>query len=253
MTKELKVRRTDRGLGAAVVTAVLLLAGCGADGTARPAATTASPPTTAAPAGPADNGLARRPAREILAAAERAFRSARSVRAKLDFKDRDGLFRMDLKLTSSRDAAGWMEKEGVRVDLIAARGKVYLRGRKLWEQQGNAEVARLIGDRWVRIPTAVVGELTPFTKDMTIAGLADMIFDQETPRFTRKSRATVGGRPAVRLQALDGSFFIAATGKPYPLLLDGVGDNLDMAFSRYDQHLVISAPRGALDLERLRG
>lgn len=242
------------GLGAAVVATALLLTGCGGDGASSPGHQTSPPPTTVASTRPPDNGISAKSADEILASAQRAFRSARSVQVKLSFKDKDGLIRMNLKLTRGRDAAGWIEQAGVRVDLVVVGGKVYLRSRKLWEQQGNAELAKLIGDRWVLIPSSVVGELTPFSGDLTIRGLADSVFDpKQTPKFISRSQATIGGVPAVRLQALDGSFYIAATGKPYPLRLDGVGDNQDVEFSSYDQNPSISAPRGALDLKSLQG
>jgi hypothetical protein len=241
-------------LAAAVVLTLLPLGGCGADGPARRGVATAGPPPTAAPTTPADNGISARPPREILAAARRALRSARSVQVELDVKDKQGPIRIKLGLTRNKDAAGWIEQAGIRVDLVATGGKVYLRSPRLWERQGSAELARLIGDRWVLVPSAVVGELTPFAKDLTIAGLADNVLDPgSTPRFVGKRRSTVGGRPSIRLQAVDGSYFIAATGKPYPLLVDGVGDHQEITFSRYDRVPAIGAPRGALDLERLRG
>jgi hypothetical protein len=240
-------------LAAAALT-ILPLGGCGGDGPARGGVRTAGPRPTVAATTPADNGISARPAREIVAAARRALRSARSVQVELDYKDKDGLIRMNLRLTRNKDAAGWIEQGGTRVDLVATGGKFYLRSPKLWEQEAPAELARLIGDRWVLVPSAVMGDLTPFAEDLTIDGLADNVLDPgSTPRFLRKSRSTVGGRPAVRLQALDGSYFIAATGKPYPLLVDGVGDHQDVAFSRYDQVPAIRGPRGALDLEQLRG
>ena len=57
----------------------------------------------------------------------------------------------------------------------------------------------------------------------------------------------------MRLWSVEGSYYVAATGKPYPLLLDHAGDNLDTAFSNYDRNVAIRAPQGALDLEKLRG
>lgn len=241
-------------LAAAIVLAALPLGGCGADGPARPGVREAEPLPTVAPTTPVDNGISARPPREILAAARRALRSARSVQVELDVKDKQGLIRMNLRLTRSRDAAGWIEQAGTRVDLVATGGRVYIRSPRLWEQQGSAELASLIGNRWVLVPPAVVGELTPLAKDLTIGGLADNVFDPaSTPSLIRKSRATVAGLPSVRLQAADGAYFIAATGKPYPLLVDGAGDHREITFSRYDQATAISAPSGALNLERLRG
>jgi hypothetical protein len=253
-TKEPKVNKRSCALAAAVVLIVLPLGGCRGDGPDGAGARTAGPsPTAAAPATPADNGISTRPAGEIVAAASRALRSARSVQVELDYRDKDGPIRMRLRLTRDKQAAGWIEQAGIRVDLVASGGRFYLRSPRLWEQ-ANPELARLIDDRWVLVPPVAVGELTPFAEDLTIAGLADMVFDPgSTPRFLAKRRSTVAGRHAVRLQAVDGSYFIAATGKPYPLLVDGVGDHQDIAFSRYDQVPPIRAPRGALNLEQLRG
>jgi hypothetical protein len=242
------------GLCAATVM-VVLLAGCGPDRPPRPGSVTGPSTTAVRSTRPPDNGIAARPAKEILAAAERAFRSARSVQVKVTFRDRVGVVKANLTLTHKHGmAAGWFEQQGVRVTFVVAGGRFYVRGRRFWEKQGNAELAELIGDRWVLVPGSVAGELTPFGNDFTIDGFADEVFrSTDTPRFIRKSRATVGRLPAVRLWAVDGSYYVAATGKPYPLLLDHRGDDLDTAFSNYDRNVPIRAPRGALDLKKLAG
>jgi hypothetical protein len=234
---------------------VVLLAGCGPDRPPRPGSGTAPPTTAVRSTRPPDNGIAARPAKEILAAAERAFRSARSVQVKVTFKDGAGVVKANLTLTHKHGmVAGWFEQQGVRVTFVVAGARFYFRGRRFWEKQGNAELAELIGDRWVLVPGSLVGKLTPFGSDFTIDGLADELFrSTDTPRFIRKSMATVGRLPAVRLWAVDGSYYVAATGKPYPLLLDHGGDDLDTVFSNYDRNVPIRAPQGALDLKKLAG
>jgi hypothetical protein len=246
--------RLTLGLCAATVT-VVLLAGCGPDRPPRPGNGTDPPTTAVRSTRPPDNRIAARPAKEILAASERAFRSARSVQVKVAFKDRAGVVKANLTLTRKHGmAAGWFEQQGARVTFVVAGVRFYFRGRRFWEKQGNAELAALIGDRWVLVPGSVAGELTPFGNDFTIDGLADELFRAtDTPRFIRKSTATIGRRPAVRLWAVDGSYYVAATGKPYPLLLDHAGDDLDTAFSNYDRNVPIRTPRGALDLKKLAG
>jgi hypothetical protein len=246
--------RLTLGLCAATVT-VVLLAGCGPDRPPRPGNGTAPPTTAVRSTRPPDNRIAARPAKEILAASERAFRSARSVQVTVAFKDRAGVVKANLTLTRKHGmAAGWFEQQGARVTFVVAGVRFYFRGRRFWEKQGNAELAALIGDRWVLVPGSVAGELTPFGNDFTIDGLADELFRAtDTPRFIRKSTATIGRRPAVRLWAVDGSYYVAATGKPYPLLLDHAGDDLDTAFSNYDRNVPIRTPRGALDLKKLAG
>ena len=230
---------------AAVVLTVLALGSCGG---ARP---TQRSPAAATP--PNDNGIARRPVKEIVAASREALLSARSVQVELD-KDKQGLIRMNLRLTRNKDAAGWVEQAGTRIHIVVTGGRFYIRSPELWRQQAPAEVASRIGDRWVLAPSEVIGEVTPFSKDLSIAGLADKIFDPaSTPTFFRKTRSTAEGRPAVRLQTLDGSYYIATTGKPYPLRVDGTGDHQDITFSRYDQVPAIRPPQGALDLKQLGG
>lgn len=240
-------------LAAAVVLTVLSLGGCGGGGPAGGGAgTTRRSP--AAATSPNDNGIASRPVKEIVAASRQALLSARSVQVELDYKDKQGLIRMNLRLTRNKDAAGWVEQAGTRIRIVATGGKFYIRSPELWRQQAPAEVAEMIGDRWVLAPSEVIGEVTPFSKDLSIAGLADKIFDPaSTPTFFRRSRSAADGRPAVRLQTLDGSYYIAATGKPYPLRVDGSGDHQDITFSRYDQIPAIRPPRGALDLKQLGG
>lgn len=240
-------------LAAAVVLTVLSLGGCGGWGPAGGGAGTTQR-SLAAATSRNDNGIASRPVKEIVAASRQALLSARSVQVELDYKDKQGLIRMNLRLSRNKDAAGWVEQAGTRVHIVATGGRFYIRSPKLWRQQAPAEVASMIGDRWVLAPSEVIGEVTPFSKDLSIAGLADQIFDPASvPTFVRKSRSTADGRPAVRLQAIDGSYYIAGTGKPYPLRVDGIGDHQDITFSRYDQIPAIRPPRGALDLERLGG
>jgi hypothetical protein len=236
---------------------VLLLAGCDVGNPSRSGGGPVSPPasatTTVRSGAPGSNGIASKPINEIIAASERAFRSARSVRVRATFKDKDGLLRLNLKLTSKQEMAGWLEQAGIRADLVLANGKLYIRSPKLFEQQGGAEMAKLVGDRWVLVPRETVSDMTPFGDELSIAALADELFGtKELPRFSRKSDAKVGGVPAVRLHAIDGSYYVAATGKPYPLLIDHAGDDQDLAFSEYDKSPTVRAPRDALDVEKLR-
>jgi hypothetical protein len=251
------MRKRIGRLGAASVMVALLVAGCEAGNPAQPGGSPGSPAVTATtrarPAAPASNGIASKPINEIIGASQRAFRSARSVRVRATGKDQDGTWGINLKLNSKHEAAGWLEHSGIRVDLIVAGGRVYIRSPKLFEQQGGAELARLIGNRWVLVPRESVRELTPFGDELSIAALANDVFSTKTlPRFIRKSNARVGSVPAVRLSATDGSYYVAATGKPYPLLLDHAGDDEDMTFSEYDRSPTITAPRGALDVQKLR-
>jgi hypothetical protein len=247
------MRTRTSHLGAAAVMVALLLSGCGGDGTPGPAARPAQRAAQTTSPRPADNGIASKPAKQILAATEAALRSARSVRIEFSGKDQDGPMRMSMVLTSGKDAAGWIEQAGIRAYVRAVDGGVYLRGRGMWEKVGGADAAKLIGDRWVRAPSQAAGEVTPLTKDLSIVALADEMFaDESVPVFLRKQRLTAAGTPVVRLRAADGYLDVAATGKPYPLRADGLETGERMVFSQYDRRVSIKAPRDAIDFDKLR-
>jgi hypothetical protein len=250
------VRKTTIwGLGAAALMTTLLLAGCAGGGPRRDAVSGASGSSGSRTVATttAGNGISAKSTSEIVAASEAALRSARSVRVKLTSRDADGKVRMDVKLTSGKDASGWIEQGGLRFNLIVFHGNVYIQGRELWRKQGGAAAAELIGNRWVKAPKDAAKDLGPFGKELTIRGLADEIFgDQNRPVFMRKAQATLHGQPAVRLIAADGSYYVAGTGKPYPLLADGNGNIGDVEFLQYDQDFGIKAPAGALDIDQLQ-
>lgn len=245
-------------LGSLAVGITLLLAGCGgshssaADGGAAKQSTK-TPSASRQPA-PPDNGISEKPTEEIIVASDAALRSARSVRIRLAGTDGGSKVRMDFKITRQRDVAGWFEQDGLRIDVILVDGQPYMRSRQLWEKEADAATARLIGDRWVKPPKGEAEKWLPATA-FSIKGFADMIFNRkDMPTFLAKSKTTLGNQSVIRLQAPDGSFYIAATSKPYPLRLDPegeVGDNI--VLSNYDQDFNIKVPADALDFSAVKG
>ncbi len=219
-----------------------------------PAAATSVPPggggpaTTAAPAGSATTagGITARSPAEIARAADGAFRSARSVRARVQGVAAKGAGPLDLTLTAN-GAQGWVTQPGgVRVDIVATDGSVYLRGRGFWARQGGAALAAAFGDHWVLLDPAKAGKVTPFASYFTIGGFADAFLGllRAAGAFNSTSTATVAGQPAVRLRSTAGLCDVAATGKPYPLRLELPGGRVEL--SQYDRPVAIRAPRGAL-------
>src|SRR6266540_1717731 len=175
-----------------------------------------------------------------------AFRSARSVRARVQGVAAKGAGPLDLTLTAN-GAQGWVTQPGgVRVDIVATDGSVYLRGRGFWARQGGAALAAAFGDHWVLLDPAKAGKVTPFASYFTIGGFADAFLGllRAAGAFNSTSTATVAGQPAVRLRSTAGLCDVAATGKPYPLRLELPGGRVEL--SQYDRPVAIRAPRGAL-------
>jgi hypothetical protein len=239
------VQPTIRGLAAALTTA-LLLAACGGD---HPARGTAASTTTSSNATATSAGLATRPPDEIARAAYDAYRSARSVHARVQARQGAGADApgpMDLTLT--RDGAqGWIAQPGgVRMNVISTGGSIYVRGREFWARQGGADLARRFDDRWVLFASAGSPQAAPFAKYLTIDGFAQFLALLRTPFDAGgRSTASVAGVPVVRLRSSLGTCDVAATGKPYPLRVD-LGDQGRIELSGYDRQVAIQAPPGAL-------
>jgi hypothetical protein len=250
------MRTTKAALAAAFLSAALLIGGCGQGGSQSGTDPGTAGRASPAPEGKAGNGISEKSPDEIITAAGSAFRSAESVRVKLDLNDAGKLRKGDLKLTQSGDMSGWMEEDGLRMDLIVTDGTVYIRSRDLWEQEAP-EAVELFGNRWVKVPVTDAKEMAPFTEDLTIKGLAKLFDDLDPPTFVRKSEETVAGQPVVRLKGSGGLVDVMATGEPYPLRLEGkaVGENEEstIRFSNYGENFKIKAPANPLDPSELGG
>ena len=254
------MRRARHTTVAAALAAAFLLAGCGVAGggpaTQPDAPASTAPGTTGTPG----NGIAEKPVNDIIKTSGAALRSARSVRIRASYRQGGQQVRMDLRLTSQRNQmAGWIEERGTRLEVIVTGGKVYVRGREFLQQQGGADVAALVGDRWISLPLSASKDLGPLS-NLTIPSFADTVFGDWSltllqRALVRKSTVNFRGQPAVRLQAPDGSFYVAAVGKPYPLLLEGKDgqDTGRFEFSEYDRNPSIRAPRDVLDTGSLGG
>ncbi len=235
---------TAHTLAAAVLTTTLLLAaGCGEQRPTRGG----TPATTAAPAATATTvgGISARSPEQVARAAA-AFRSARSVRARVLGAAAEGTGPLELTLTGN-GARGWLTQPGgVRVEVVATGGSVYLRGRGFWARQGGAALAAAFGDHWVLLESAKAGKVTPFARYLTIGGFADAFLGllRAPGAFDSKAPTMVAGQPAVRLRSTAGLCDVATTGKPYPLRLELPGGHVEL--SGYDRPVAITAPSGAL-------
>jgi hypothetical protein len=247
------MRTTKAALAAAFLSAALLIAGCGQIGSRSGTDPGTAGGGPAAPEAEAGNGIAKKSPEEILAAAASAFRSAKSVRLKMDGKDEGETIKADMKLTQSGDASGWIELDGLRMNIILADGGVFLRGRELWEREAP-EAAEFIGNRWVKVPPSDVKDMLPVTKDFTIKGFAKIFEEVDALGSISKREETVGGRPVVRLKDGDGFLDVMATGEPYPVRFDWIttdgSDGGSASFSDYGVDFKIKAPANPIEPNR---
>ena len=207
--------RFARVLAPAAV-AVVLLAGCGGGNGGGAAAPTPSAPSSTAPAG---NGVADLTAEEILAAATDALKKAGSYQITGEAVEDGEKMSMDLRIAGD-DLAGTIGMGKSSFELLLVGGQPYFKAdAAFWKQVGGSEgagVAKLIGDRWVK-----VGK-----DDDNFKGLFDLA---DTGKMLKPDGAVVKGEvkeidagPAIGLidEKDKGTLYVATTGEPYPLLIE---------------------------------
>jgi hypothetical protein len=238
---------------AALLAGVLLLCGCaGSDGggAAKGTGGSGGGTGTTKASTPPDNGIGKAKPADVIDRAYDALASASSVRIKGDLEDKGDKVKMDLRLTSNDEASGWIETEGSRLHIIRTRTQAWIKGRAFLEATGGKEMAELVGDRWVKYPGGAKGA-DELTDGMDLKSLAKEFKPDDGGIWIKSGSATMHGLPAIRLRALDGSLFVAKTGKPYPLRLDAIGPGQVVDFTEYDRKVKLKPPAGALDLEKL--
>ena len=228
---------------AVLAVAAVSLSGCkSADSTASPAASTSAAGTSAAAAPSptpsastaADNGVAALGADAILKRATTALAAAKSFHAAgSDIEDGQKVA-VDLRI-AGKDGVGELAIGKAKVEMLTVGGGMYIKPNEaFWAQNaGGAQKAKVVmavvGDRWVKV--------APSDKD--IAGLFDLfkVDDILKPdgKVTKGAAKEVGGVPAITV--IDhgdpgGSIYVATTGEPLPIELDG-GDKSTLKFSDF--------------------
>jgi hypothetical protein len=243
-----------RILAAAAV--ALSAAACDLPGVSPPGASAGSAGQGASPGRrqAAGQGIASQPPDVILAAARQALRGAQSVHVRGSLTD-PGRGRIAVNLRIGRNAAYGKIKAPVRgtpvlVSLIKARGKVYLRGRQLWQKVGGAAAAGRFGNRWVVVDRRSAPGVANFTKLTTLSGLSDAL--QPGGGVTKNGERSIGGLPAIALKDRAGDLlYVKTTGKPYPLLLANAQSGKGaLNLYEYNDPVRVSAPRGAVAINR---
>ncbi|WP_433366921.1 hypothetical protein ACQPZX_38670 [Actinoplanes sp. CA-142083] len=246
---------------AALAVAAVSLSGCNNDdAVASPQADTASvaaatPSPTAST--PADNGVAALSADEILKRTTAALADVKSFHAAGSGVEDGQKMAVDVKI-AGKDSVGWLTVGKAKIEMLAVGGTKYIKPNEaMWAQNaGGAKQAKVImtvvGDRWVKLSA----------KDKDMAGLFDLFKVDEIVKpdgkVTKGAAKQVDGVPAITLTDHGdpgGTLYIATTGEPLPLEVDG-GDKSTLTFSDFGKTFAeIKKPAASdvIDLAALAG
>ena len=222
--------RIKLALVALAVTATTL-AGCG-DSTL--SADTASP-SAAAPAASAGIGVTALSADEILQKSKDALKTAKTFRAAGTTADDSGPLTVDLRVDGA-SFIGTMTQGPAKMQLLQVGGKKYFRpNEQFWVMTTDAKrgkaMAKSFGDRWI----SGAENDASFNSLFTIGSVDEMF--KPTGAVSKGTEKTIAGVPAISLKDAgdaDTLIWIATTGEPYPLRMDGKG-GAQLVFSGFGE------------------
>ena len=224
----------------ALVLTAGLLAGCGGNGTA------AKP-----------NGEAARPPARVLADAKAAATSASSVHVSADVDSNGTAITADLSMARGRGAKGAASIDGLDFDLVRIGDAVYIHGSDaFYSHFTGAAIVQLLHGKWIKASAtqARFRSFAPLTDIGALLGKLDSTHD----KLVNQGETTYMGTEVVAIRdTSDGSrFYVAATGKPYPVALVGgtkKGQSGTIAFSDWNKRVSLTAPSGAVDISQFGG
>jgi hypothetical protein len=214
-----------------------LLAGCGSSGSK-------------------SNGVENKTAPEIVQSAKAAAKGADSVHI-AGTVNAGGKVTLDLSLARGKGGKGKIVTNGMTFEVISTGGKVYFKTNAAALQRlGGGIAAQLLQGRWIIAPSSL-GQFTSLT------ALTDMtkLFDSLTSSLgTLDKGATtdVNGQPAVTVTSTrpagSGTLYVATTGEPFPLKLEGSKSNAgSITFDQWNEPVDLKPPPNPVDFSKLSG
>ena len=199
-----------------------------------------------------DNGEAAKSVQQIGQDVQAAMKGLKSFHLSGSVTDSGQTIGLDLVVESSGPGGGTMSEGGSSFQLVvdsSNNNKVYFKGdQNFWEKAGgvDASTASLLADKWVTgVPSS--SDLQSFAQltnvDAFVSGLSD---SNNSSNATKGSVTTFHGQSAVPIKTSDGTAYVAATGAPYLLGLQG-GSKGSITFDQFNSATAPSVPTDAID------
>jgi hypothetical protein len=215
-------RRTRPLFALAALLLVVAIAGCGGGSSSS-----------------SGSGIAGKPPAAILAATKVAADGAKSVHVSGSIVSGNSPITLDMQLLAGKGGRGQLSQDGLSFELI--------------EHIGGSAAAQLLQGKWLKASAtssdfASLGQLTNLHEllDQTLS---------DHGALSKGGTKTIKGQQVVGItgKAKDGTLYVAATGKPYPIQIAKSGSSSDsITFDHWDEPLTLSAPANAIDINALQ-
>jgi hypothetical protein len=159
-------------------------------------------------------------------------------------------------MARGKGAKGSMSTNGVSFDLVRIGDTLYIKGSDaFWKQNGGALAAQLLHGKWLEV-SGTTGKFRSLAA-LTNIGLLLGKVSSTHGKLVNDGQVTYRGAQAVRIRDTsdNSKFYVAATGKPYPVALVGGKANQSgtITFDDWNKHVTLTTPSGAIDLSKLGG
>jgi hypothetical protein len=204
--------------------------------------------------GSSSNGVANKPAAQILAAARTAARTATAVRIVTNTKLLTGQpSKLDASL-SKQQAHAQITFFGIGFQTIRAANTIYIKGNKSFNARMEvAQHVKVPPGQWLKGTTATLGQIASLTN-----------IEKELPvilsgsgKITKGKTTKINGQPAIALKLTrklyTGTLYVATTGQPYPLKLTKTGQETGQTtFTNWNDPVTVTPPAHAIDMSQLK-
>lgn len=208
--------------------------------------------TLAGCGGSSGNGVASKTPDQILSAASKAVAHASSMHVAGSIVASGGEpLALDLSLASGKGGQGQISVGGFVIRVVAVGQTVYLYGTaSFWQHYSGAAAARLLNGRWLK--SSATGQLASFAQLTDMQHLAGLLLTHGL--LSKGALTTLHGKSVVALhdQTDNGTLYVAATGKPYPVEIEHGGSSGGrILFDHFNQPVTLTPPANALNLPQL--
>jgi hypothetical protein len=205
--------------------------------------------------GSKSNGVADKPAGEILAATKQAANKAGSVHFFGSIVESGTPLKVDIRIEGTKGGTGSMTIQGSHVDIIRVGNEAYIKGsEEFYKQVAGSAAAALLKGKWLK-GSATKGDLASLA---ALTSMDELFAAALKPggKITKGKETTIDGQKVIELTSSEGgSLFIATTGEPYPVEISQTSGNSTGAvhFDNWNAPVDVKAPQNALDISKLNG
>lgn len=224
---------------AALVTALVMLAGCGGSSSSSSSG----------------NGVQDKSPADILAATKVASDAARSVHVSGSIVSAGSPITLDMNLLAGKGGRGQLSESGLSFELIEVGSTVYIKGSPaFYKHIGGTAAAQLLQGKWLKAP-ASNSDFASLSQLTDLRRLVDQTLSDHGSSLTKLGTSTIDGQKVVGItdKSKGGTLYIAASGQPYPIQIAKSGSGGGrITFDRWNGSVTLAAPANAIDVAQLQ-